>query len=720
MMRAQAESSTHVAEAQSTSDERGSLWRASMPSIGPWRAWLAVFLVLVALRWEIVATPPYHDCATAVFMEANYLADTRFDYLALREQPYFNEGGPYCYMISIVPTLVAAGMLTLPSPVWLFVIYHLIVLACAAAALVLVYTLLPVAAGSTVRALLALAVLATPVFTVQVDMLGLDLPLATCALGVAWLLVKRRFRTAVLLAVLAFFIKATGLIVVVAALLALVAWLAGNWSVANGADRRRAIVATIMAALSVAACYALYDWSGYSAKILKTPMLSRFLPEFVLGSPTLALDALLLLILITIGLSRVAMRALRSGSLGAVVAAPWTSCQSLLRRHEVALFSGLVYAGTLAAIAWYVHDRCPRYYTLSIPFVFLIAGDLLLLRGPARRRLAIGILAFILTVDTAYNFANWQGHDRVPMSGGRNSAEGNFASYRWDHFSVIRAMRAVERQCADVPIVSGHPYAYYLGLPRLGYVEKPLHGYCTCDFTVKAFPDVSGWLVNQEREVALVYVDSVYYRYARITVGRPEAPDPLISDERFASPLIVYRTRIPSDVASGAACRDWLLEKYWFDPTLGQRPAVQLGGRARLLVEAGHLDFAERLLQIGVARQPDQVLFWLDLAVCQAMAGKLADASQTYKDLLSRHADNWEANQNLGLLELRQGHSAEAIPRLQTALAHIPPDAGNPQQVAAAIHQQLAMAFQQLGKPDEARGHWLEAQRLDPRIATQR
>ncbi|MBX9789086.1 MAG: hypothetical protein K2Y37_09245 [Pirellulales bacterium] len=718
-MRAEVGSSSQVAEARRASDERRDAWLASLRGVGPWGAWLVVFLALVALRWEIVATPPYHDCATAVFMEANYLADSRFDYLALREQPYFNEGGPYCYMISIVPTLVAAGMLALPSPVWLFVVYHLIVLACGAAALVLVYALLPAAAGATVRTLTALAVLATPVFSVQVDMLGLDLPLATCALGVAWLLVKRRFRTAVLLAVLAFFIKATGLIVVVATLLALVAWLAANWNVASSAERRRAMTATIMAALSVAACYALYDWSGYSAKILKTPMLSRFLPEFLLGSPTLALDAVLLLLLVTIGLCRVAISSVRGGSLGALVAAPWRSCQSLLQRHEVALFSGLVYAGTLAAIAWYVHDRCPRYYTLSIPFAFLIAGDLLL-REPARRRLAIGILAFILTVDTAYNFANWQGRDRIHMSGGRNSAEGNFASYRWDHFSVIRAMRAVERQCADVPIVSGHPYAYYLCLPRLGYVEKTLHGYCTCDFTVKAFPDVSGWLVNQEREVALVYVDSVYYRYARITVPRPEDHDPIIYDDRFDSPLIVYRARIPSDVATGTPSRDWLLEKYWFDPTLEQRPAVQLGGRARLLVEAGHLDFAERLLQIGVARQPDQVEFRLDLAICQAMAGKLADASQTYKDLLSRQADNWEANQSLGLLELRQGHSAEAIPRLQAALAHIPPDAGNPQHVAAALHQQLAVAFQQLGRFDEAKGHWLEAQRLDPRIAARR
>ena len=85
--------------------------------------------------------------------------------------------------------------------------------------------------------LLALAVLTTPVFSAQIEMLGLDLLMTAVGLGAAMCLLRRRYLAAALLATGSFFIKATGSLLSMAAC----TWLALQWIAERDALQRRRI-----------------------------------------------------------------------------------------------------------------------------------------------------------------------------------------------------------------------------------------------------------------------------------------------------------------------------------------------------------------------------------------------------------------------------------------------------------------------------------------------
>src|SRR5512134_2876211 len=94
------------------------------------------------------------------------------------------------------------------------------------------------------------------------------------------------------------------------------------------------------------------------------------------------------------------------------------------------------------------------------------------------------------------------------------------------------------------------------------------------------------------------------------------------------------------------------------------------------------------------------------VAVCVCVAALCACAGSGTVGARSSDADAAVANMNLGAGYLRQGNTELAIERLQRALAQ------NPRLVDA--HSTIAVAYDQIGKLEDAEAHYSRATQLDP------
>jgi len=430
------------------SSEPRSGWRG----IARWAFGLAcVFLLLLAWRWNVLRDPPFFECATGLYMEANFLADSNFDYARLRyQEKYVAEGGPYAYMTSVLPTLIAYVMRATSSPTDVFVVFHLFSIACASVVLVCVYAIVLPLGGRLLAALCAAALATNPLFSAQVDMLGMDLPMAACATVSVMLLLKGWYATAALAGLLAFGMKPTGALVTVATivylsalLLALLAW---RHSAAN---ERRASVRYLTLGLAAAVAtfaieLAIYRWGGINEKLLgiippENSVFSVWIvcPDLVL----LGIGALLGTVAVVIPWVR------RWREVWTPTAAP----QSAVReRLQAIALCWLVIFGTIAAIQRYGFVP-PRYFTLIAPFLLACIGLLLSTRAGSARwgPVALAVLA-------AVNLTNWDGKffpklDEVTTwSRGGDRSRG----YLRDLRSTMDAMRAIESRSLGTRIVT--------------------------------------------------------------------------------------------------------------------------------------------------------------------------------------------------------------------------------------------------------------------------
>src|SRR3989338_3201886 len=92
---------------------------------------LAVFIFLLIVKFEVLFFPPYGEVVAGPFAEALWLKDHSFNYLALVHAHNFTTGGPKVYLFSIYPTFQALLMKLTPSVKVFLIINHALVFAMA-------------------------------------------------------------------------------------------------------------------------------------------------------------------------------------------------------------------------------------------------------------------------------------------------------------------------------------------------------------------------------------------------------------------------------------------------------------------------------------------------------------------------------------------------------------------------------------------------------------
>jgi len=710
---------------------------AAAPVAGRWR-WVAatfsLFLALVVVRWEIVASPPYYDFALGVFTEANFLVDSGFDYLRLaNSEPTGNDGGPRVYLISALPTILACMMKLAPSTRMVLVVCHLFSFACASVLIVTLYALLRSLAG-TAAALTAVAIMATsPLFSTQVDMLGIDLPMTTAAVVMIYLASRRRLLLASLAATAAFACKPSGLIVTAAllgydfCLLGALAWRSGL--------RDRTLLTTVAAIVwTIALLFAqllIYRWSNLGDRLEDLARASGYLGAVLSLCP----DQCVVMVLATVGTLVAVARGLMCRWRPDVGSARPEDPQAIARALLL-VAAWLVVAATMTSIVVYVRVYSVRYLLLALPFLYAILAVTVL------RHLNSRALSVVAALAVALNLANWNGYFFPTVNVFRRhcSALERSHEYLADHRSNIAAMRELESKYADDAIVAGFPFPYFLSYPRLGYVSRPLHGYSINPFAGAAFPQVARLFDNPPARLTLIRVDNPNYVSGAVELPPPAVGDEILYDDRQAAPLVVYRRQLPAASDDSSRARsNWLLEQLWLGTSGDSRSTAGLLLRAQwlgkyhpaealeLLSKANVPDKLEvrllrgqLLLQTNRAREAVETLYaaahqyptdpdvQLRLGEAYVAAGDINQARRAFEETARLNAQSATAWLRLGILSLQSGQSAEAVGQLRRAITIAPLD--------PISHNALGVALANRGDWQAARAAFLRAVELDPHL----
>jgi len=544
-----------------------------------WIVWLLLAAALAAWRHEVLWWPPYWDCTIGLWTEANFLAETDFDYNRLRlEEKSVWEGGAKSYVTSILPTLIALGMRSGLSTETHLLLWHLVAIGCAAGILLLVVAVTRPVAGWAAAVLAAIAVLTTPVFRVQVDMVGMELPMTLFALIAARCLLDRRFAWAALAATMAFLMKPTGgLLTLSGIVLAGLWWIVAPESNTAGVSRRQSLRAVVILAVAWIVQWGVIRW-GETVEAL---MQSRYqhplatLPATLFWCPDLIL-LLTVCFVATLWMfgrqyrAAVAVSAASKGAVGALMRRfrAWRSLTArwLIERPELVL-GWIVLLGTLAAI--FRVSFLPRYIVIAVPFVYIV---LLSLMGRSGRwvRLAPLLLAAIVVI----NLINSDGRlfPSLQIYPGRELARSGAliersGEYLADHRENLAALDAVLASRDDEPLIVSRPHVDFLAMPRLGYVDKALHG-----LVVNSYSDL---LAGQFKTISmddeflparpiLFYIDTTWSRLSNVFEIPPPGPhDEVLYRGALDPPLIVYRKGWPTAEPTQRQVEDWYLDHMW-------------------------------------------------------------------------------------------------------------------------------------------------------------
>lgn len=530
-------------------------------------SWLAVTVGLVAWRYEMLASPPYWDCTIGLWTEANFLAETDFDYHRLRyDEKSVWQGGAKSYVISALPTLIAVGMRWMPSATLLLVVSHLVSIGCAAGVLLAVFALAWQTVGRLGAVLAAAAVLSTPLFSVQIDMLGMELPLTLFALLSALLLLRGRFVWAAVFSTVAFAMKPTGGLLTLAAIVYLALLLATAPRDARQSRRRYAWGLAANAA-AWAVQLAVIHWGGTVATLMQARY--QHAMATLWGAVFWCPDLVALFSIIGAG-SAVVLRRLWIARRAAHPALSFMKrativCGELVRRRSLFVLSWIVVLGTLFAIMRI--SFLPRYLVIAVPFLQVILATLLF-QGE-RRRLGIG--AFTLLI--ALNLANARGRffpslDVYP--GPKLARSGALLersrAYLDDHRANLEAIDRIVTDEATQPIIAARPHVDFLAMPRLGYVDRPLHGLAVNRYSdlQKTFHTLSIHDEPLPAHPIVIDVDNTWSRLSSVfEMPPPGEYDRVIFNDHGNPPLVVYQKGWPVEPPSRREVDDWYLRHLW-------------------------------------------------------------------------------------------------------------------------------------------------------------
>lgn len=599
-----------------------------------------IWLTLVVLRWEVIALPPYYDYALGIWREADYLAQHDFNYVALRAATHGLDphGGPRSYVTCVMPTIIALLMASCPSPQQVVIIAHLLVFLFASAALAILYDLLRRTCAPGLAALMVAALATTPVFAVQVDMVGSEMLLILAVVGCIWLNARLRFHAAALLSLAAFLAKSTGAIVTVAnivllCLLALYAW----WTDRPHGTRwaRAFALPAISNGLVLLTEIGIGSWAGSLVLQLREGLMLRTALLFAPDVVFLALVTAAATVLAVFNL------ATTRGTKSAPDAEGLPSAAFVT--YLAILSGGLVLGYTRVAFV-------PRYLALLVPLLYLLLANAWRLATPTRSTATLSVtgnpvLALLLGAAMAFNALNWNGALLPDMlvgmrwmygtDGSLGSREGGIErshDYLIDQRENIAAIKALERELAksgDRPpaVIAGHPLCAFLAYPSLGIVAKPIYGYSINGFSdsVPQFRETRELLKDMPDDVLALRTSNYHYseKCATFHVPGPDAGDEILFSAP-GSPVLLYRKRWTAQQIAAGEKRDWYNRNAW--PTL-KRDAPEAIEIRRLLL-ADQLEAAREKIIATIARSPFDPInqsYWALLEVLREWPGKPSD-----------------------------------------------------------------------------------------------
>jgi hypothetical protein len=541
---------------------------------------LVAFGFLLLMRWDVLFLPPYEDRAIA-WVEGKFLANSNFDYIRLRyeEKNWMDGGGVRSYMISWVPTFTAILMREIPIPVYTFVVHHLVMFLAASLNVALAVRAIQPRAGRVIAWLAGGAILLTPTFWTQAQMIGEDTALAMFGLAGFCLLAERHYLLAGLALLLSFFTKANGMVFTLAALVYVIIGLV----VGTGRWRERLWPAVVMVTVYSMELIASL-WADDPAIFLRgsnwSPMLRP--PEVLLFFPDVSFLWIGSILMASVFAGTCLIRAKAS------VAGYREALHRLWQQEPLVILSLIYLAGISVALSRYFVMM--RYVVPGIPLTYIILCHILPKLGRSKVVLScclVGIFTLhLVNMDgRLYPSLQWLGKREFAywtwwnprMCGLTERSE----EYRADLDRTITLMNQLETSYSKNPIYVELAYSYYLRNPEFGYIARPpAHVRQVVDFS-EMIRSLSDDLASSKDPVL------VWSGKTRHLLPKPDQDAEILFDDGHPIlPVIVYRLRPDRVPTDPRAREDWLLDKSWgSDWTL-----FRVINRQNYLKETGRFD----------------------------------------------------------------------------------------------------------------------------------
>lgn len=599
--------------------------------------WFALWMaVLVVWRAGMLTSPPYWDSILGLWWEASFLADSDFDYRRLwQDEPDTYHGGARVYVLSVLPTLIAVLMRILPTATAAIVGYRLFVFACVSLILVRLQGVVAERWGSVLGVFAAAAVVSTPLFSAQAELLGLEIPLACCVVLAVTSVCRDRLGWATMWGAAAFFVKFTGLLVTAS----LVGWLGlrvilGRRSLTT-AELRRVWTALLANAIWLFVAVRLMDmtqalnkWVAPADRTIYTGLSSIFV-----WSPDVAVIGGLVMVA-ALGKFWIAANYDNATPRSGGVLRRWDGAIDVWLNAQRGVVFTLFFVLALFAAVTQV-SLIPRYLTVVVPLIYL-AGSYCIAPTVSRRRWLIAGLACVV----GFNLLNQYGRFLPQQEqwygrglGRTGSALERSLEYRVDHQSNIDAIESLASQHHDETVVIGHPFIKPVADPRMGYVERPLRG-----FTIHPYLDAKGNFKTIDRATLLelpaepvlvgIFGNSWYLGASLWQVPRPTSFDEVLYDDGLKSPVIAYRKGWSPRFDTPSRREHWYLSHYL--------PAAPAEERARRLAELyssqENLDQAVAMARLVVEQEEASIGARLVLAETLFLAGKRSEGLVQWLD----------------------------------------------------------------------------------------
>lgn len=689
----------------------GKGWRSR--SLAWFAAFFALFLGITAWRWEIVDSPPYWDSAMGLFSEADFLAETGFDYRRLAfEEKRFLEGGKAVYITSILPTFVATLMTWLPSPRAVIITYRLFNFACAAVVVLLLVSIVRERAGIRPAILMGALLLSTPVFAVQIDMVGMDIPMLVPAAIAATLVFRERFLLAAGVSFLAYLTKSTGGLVTAATVVYLPLLLLAR-GFRSSARFRRQLWNGLSANLAILGCEVLLSTSVSS---LPTSKHENFEPDFWRGFAILdnlwtwcpdivcVFAVTLLLWLAAVGKSvrRGTVSRERNGLRTPILEA----CADILWEQRIFVFCWIAIFGMGLALA--LVYTIPRYLILPYFFLLVIFGGVGFSFSRWRRAASVPVMLLV-----GFNFANLDGRflsplgEKDPFDKRTGAILERSREYLKDHRQNIELIRLLERHYSAYAVVVPNPYVHLLSLPRLGYVERPLKGYAANTFTSPSFPAVNKLKEDSPQSLLFLWAQNRFVNIADCTVPHPgTGPGMEVLYQRDEpGPLFLSFKRWPARMSAEEVKSQYLVMLF------GNEGIVAVARRA---AEAGDPSAAFELLEAALKADANLVEALTLRGSLRFQSGDTDGAIRDFRRLLEIEPDAGGTHVDLGAALAASGEIDAAVREFELGVRLLDGRAErDPKQISEA-ERNWALALARQGKFEEAIGRGRQAVHLDP------
>jgi hypothetical protein len=600
---------------------------------------LMIGMILLTWRNETLNQPPFQDQAVGYWAEASYLARTGFDYYRLlyQENHYMDTvSGPRSYMISIVPTAVAVLMRLSTEPMTAIIWSRLISFVFGGFIVYQVFSMMIPRLGRWNSFLLTTAMATLPAFITQIELIGMDVPLAAAILVSMLYLIRHQFVLSGIWSFIAFSIKATGQLMSLVAITYLLLQLLPS----RGSRRQETRTLLAAALVGNVALFIvesmIIGWGDTSVKYLAVdPWPAILKPYFSMAA--LTPDVGIILVVATVSVVRFLMaeslfgnreRDLggdgrsdsedvgnrSSGSIGlSVVDAGLPKSIGPLefigrfQEDRLLAVSSIFVVGLMASSFLYIYT--PRYVFCAIPPLFMLLGI-----GGLQARESAGSMKWILMALIGWNLWNADGRflPSVPEYGRADFEETpgltarscvfveRSREYLVDHWSTQEAIRRIEREWRDHPVFAPVVFRFLLEDPRLGHVRQKVNvrDATVFEFMIEEFVSLYGPASSNEG-LSPVFV---WYAHSRATVPPMAAGDELIYQDQIEPTLQVYSKRVPAEVKkSRRQLEEWFLDQTWDETWVVARVLE----RFNYLRRTGRMDRLRRELAQALRERPN-------------------------------------------------------------------------------------------------------------------